>query len=92
MGGTSKHANSACGKFHEKPACFGFKCITLESDVESTVPDSIPPLDQRWLLVAWLADFANVGPTSLDQHWPNRDLQTTTQVRYLYILPTLGQR
>ena len=26
-------------------------------------PDSIPPLDRHWLLVAWSADFADVGPT-----------------------------
>ena len=26
-------------------------------------PDSIPPSDRRWLLVARSADFADVGPT-----------------------------
>ena len=46
-------------------------------------PDSIPPSDRRWLLVARSADFADVGPTlacqallGLDvsivcQHWAN---------------------
>ena len=29
----------------------------------SSLPDSIPPSDRRWLLVAWSADFADVGPT-----------------------------
>ena len=43
-------------------------------------PDSIPPSDRRWLLVARSADFADVG------------LPTTTWVRFLNILPTLGQR
>ena len=27
------------------------------------IPDSIPPSDRRWLLVARSADFADVGPT-----------------------------
>ena len=44
-------------------------------------PDSIPPSDRRWLLVAWSADFADVV-----------GLPTNTLVRCLYILPTLGQR
>ena len=29
----------------------------------SSIPDSIPPSDRRWLLVARSADFADVGPT-----------------------------
>ena len=57
--------------------------------------DSIPPSVRRWLLVTWSADFANVGPSwllvasSIDI--ANGGLPTTTQVRYLYILPMLGQ-
>ena len=30
---------------------------------EASIPDSMPPLDRRWLLVARSADFADVGPT-----------------------------
>ena len=38
----------------------------------SNNPDSIPPSDRRWLLVAWSADFADVGPT-LGRRWlPNQ--------------------
>ena len=46
-------------------------------------PDSIPPSDQRWLLVAWLADIADVGPTLACQPTLRLDV---------YILPMLGQR
>ena len=42
--------------------------------------DSIMPLDRRWLLVGRFC-----------QRWANIGLSTTTQIRYLYILPTLGQ-
>ena len=31
------------------------------------IPDSIPPSDRRWLLVARSADFADVGPTLAQQ-------------------------
>ena len=41
-----------------------------------------------------LADFANVGRivSRFCHRWTNSCLPTTSQVRYLYILPTLGQR
>ena len=29
----------------------------------ASFPDSIPPSGRRWLLVAWSADFADIGPT-----------------------------
>ena len=32
-------------------------------DATIIFPDSIPPSDRRWLLVARSADFADVGPT-----------------------------
>ena len=52
------------------------------------VPESIPLSDQRWLLVAWSADFANVGPTlaigCMVSSLP------TTKVRYLYIWANSG--
>ena len=48
-------------------------------DLNINNPDSIPPLDQRWLLVTLSAHFANGG------------VPATTQVRYLYILPMLGK-
>ena len=50
---------------------------------EHNNPDSIPPSDRRWLLVAWSADFADVGPMLACQPTLRLDV---------YILPTLGQR
>ena len=65
-----------------------------------TFPDSIPLSDRRWLLVAWSADFADVGlPTNtlvrclyiLQTFGPTLACQPTLRLD-VYILPTLGQR
>ena len=54
-------------------------------------PDSIPPSDRRWLLVARSADFADVGPTlgrrRLANHYSSKISQYFADVG-----PTLGQR
>ena len=71
------------------------------------IPDSIPPSDRRWLLVALSADFADVGPTLACQptlwldvsifcrRWanvgPTLACQPTLRLD-VYILPMLGQR
>ena len=54
-------------------------------------PDSIPPSDRRWLLVARSADFADVGPTlgrrRLANHYSSKISQYFADVG-----PTLGRR
>ena len=71
-------------------------------------PDSILLSDGQWLLVAWSADFADVGPT-LGEHWllviwfadfttigptlTHRQLSNHySGCIYFYILSPLGQR
>ena len=70
------------------------KLLTISKQLPN-FPDSIPLLDQCWLLVVWSADFNNVGPmlaqhwllvTSSARRWHNGGLPTTTQVRYPYML------
>ena len=43
--------------------CFDHITCFHDDTILCNNPDSIPPLDRSWLLVAWSADFANVGPT-----------------------------
>ena len=65
--------------------------ILLKTFTQSSIPDSIPPSDRRWLLVARSADFADVGPTlgrrRLANHYSSKISQYFADVG-----PTLGQR
>ena len=54
-------------------------------------PDSIPPSDRRWLLVAWSADFADVGPT-LGRRWLANQHSGWMSLYFADVGPTLGQR
>ena len=54
-------------------------------------PDSIPPLDRRWLLVAWSADFADVGPTLAQRRQDNHN-SGQISLYFADVGPTLGQQ
>ena len=54
-------------------------------------PDSMPPLDRRWLLVARSADFADVGPT-LGRRLPANPNSGYMSIHFADVGPTLGQR
>ena len=53
-------------------------------------PDSMPPSDRRWLLVARSADFADVGPT-LAQRLPANPNSGSISLQFADVGPTLGQ-
>ena len=54
-------------------------------------PDSMPPSDRRWLLVARSADFADVGPT-LGQRLTANHNSGYISLHFADVGPTLGQR
>ena len=54
-------------------------------------PDSMPPSDRRWLLVARSADFADVGPT-LGRRLPANPNSGYMSIHFADVGPTLGQR
>ena len=58
---------------------------------ERHFPDSMPPSDRRWLLVARSADFADVGPT-LGQWLTANHNSGYISLHFADVGPTLGQR
>ena len=55
---------------------------------ECDIPDGIPHSDRHWLLVAWSADFASVGPTLACQPLLRLDIFIFCQ-RWANIGPTV---